>query len=210
MKIRVSIIEDDARWRAGLERILNGSAGFACASVHPSSEHALDGLPAAAPHVVLVDLALPGLSGVDCVRRLKPLCRDTAFVILSAHEDTRLIFESLQAGASGYLLKRTPPAQLLEAITDVHRGGAPMSSAIARRIVDYFHGRPSPPKELEQLTHREEQILRNLEEGLSYEEIATVLGICYDTVRAHLRSIYDKLHVHSRGEAVAVYHKRLA
>ena len=131
MKIRVSVIEDDARWRANWETLLKGSTELRCASLHPDAEHALEHLPAAVPHVALVDIELPELSGVDCVGRLKPLCPKTIFLMLTVHEDSDLIFKSLQAGASGYLLKRTPLPRLLEAIAEAHAGGAPMSSAVA-------------------------------------------------------------------------------
>ena len=209
MKIRVSLIEDDARLRVSWEAILKSLPELTCAGVHPSAEDAIEHLPAAAPHVALVDIELPGLSGVDCVRRLKLLCPNTVFLMLTVHEDNHLIFESLQAGASGYLLKRTPLPRLIEAIADAHAGGSPMSSAVARRVVRYFHELPPVPKELADLTAREYEVLGHLEKGLTYDEISSTLAISVHTVRAHLRSVYEKLHVRGRTQAVAVYHKKL-
>jgi len=204
MSIRVSIVEDNARVRGGLERLIRVSPGFECVSVHPSGEAALADLAAAKPDVVLMDINLPGMNGVDCVRQLKPRLPDTQIVMLTVYENTDLIFRALSAGAAGYMLKQTPPAQLLEAVRDVHNGGSPMSSHIARKVVASFQQPPSSAaRELETLTNREQEVLNHLAKGFLYKEIADVMNISYDTVHTHIRKIYEKLHVRSRTEAVA-------
>ena len=203
MPIRVSIVEDNARFRGGLETLIQSSPEFQCASVHASAESALADLPAAQPHVVLMDVNLPGMNGVDCVRRLKPLLPETQIMMLTVYENTELIFQALSAGAAGYLLKQTPPADLLAAIRDVHAGGSPMSSHIARKIVQSFQG-PAPTAGKDALlSSRESEVLGLLAKGYLYKEIADTLGLTYATVHTHIRHIYEKLHVRSRTEAVA-------
>jgi DNA-binding NarL/FixJ family response regulator len=203
MSIRVSIVEDDARVRNHLARLIDHSEGFRCRSQHPSAEHALEHLPESLPEVVLMDINLPGLSGVECVRRLKDILPQMQVIMLTVYENTEHIFNALTAGASGYLLKQTPPEELLSAIRDVHRGGSPMTSHIARKVVASFR-QPSPaPAEKANLTPREQQVLDHLAKGFLYKEIAETLAISYDTVHAHVRKIYEKLHVRSRGQAVA-------
>ena len=201
--IRVSIVEDNARVRSGLEKLLSVSPGFQCLSVHPTAESAIAALPAEKPDVVLMDINLPGMSGVDCVRQLKPVLPQTQVVMLTVYENTDLIFKALSAGASGYLLKQTPPADLLAAMRDVHKGGSPMSSHIARKVVASFQRSDSSAKELESLTTREQEVLEHLARGFLYKEIADAMSISYDTVHTHIRKIYEKLHVRSRTEAVA-------
>jgi DNA-binding NarL/FixJ family response regulator len=208
MNIRVSIVEDAADVGQSLSLLINGSEGFACASTHRSSEDAIRELPAIAPNVVLMDLNLPGMSGVECIRNLRPLLPNTQFLVLTMYEDTNRIFEALSAGANGYLLKRTAPGKLVDAIREVHEGGSPMSSQIARAIVQHFQQRKNPSAGFDILTPRENEILKHLSNGLRYKEIAALLGISYDTVRAHLRNIYDKLQVSSRTEAVVKYLNR--
>lgn len=203
-KIRVSIVEDDARVRGGLVQLINLSEGFQCVSQHSSAEAALAELAAAGPDVVLMDINLPGANGVECVRQLKPQLPTTQIVMLTVYEETEMIFKALTAGATGYLLKQTPPAELLSAIRDVHRGGSPMTSHIARKIVASFQQLPSAPSHgLENLTPREQEVLDHLAKGFLYKEIADALSISYDTVHAHIRRIYEKLQVRSRTEAVA-------
>lgn len=204
MKIRVSIVEDDARVRSGLVQLINISEGFQCVSHHANAEVALTDLPAAKPDVVLMDINLPGANGVECVRQLKPHLPNAQIVMLTVYEETEMIFKALTAGATGYLLKQTPPAELLNAIRDVHRGGSPMTSHIARKIVASFQQQASAPtRGLENLTPREQEVLDHLAKGFLYKEIADALGISYDTVHAHIRRIYEKLQVRSRTEAVA-------
>lgn len=205
MTIRVSIVEDDADVRHSLGVLLSGSEGFACVSSHRSAEDAIAELHRAEPHVVLMDINLARISGIECVRQLKARLPEVHFLMLTMYEDAELIFESLTAGASGYLLKRTPPAKLLEAITEVQQGGSPMTSKIARIVVQHFQKVKSPGRSTEVLSSREKEILALLAKGHRYKEIAEELGISFDTVRAHLRNIYDKLQVRSRTEAVVKY-----
>jgi DNA-binding NarL/FixJ family response regulator len=202
-RINVSVVEDNARVRGGLVHLINLSDGFKCVSQHPTAEAALEELPAARPDVVLMDINLPGINGVECVRQLKLNLPQTQVVMLTVYEDTEMIFKALTAGATGYLLKQTPPNELLNAIRDVHRGGSPMTSHIARKIVASFQQVPVPSRGLENLTPREQEVLDHLAKGFLYKEIADALGISYDTVHAHIRRIYEKLQVRSRTEAVA-------
>jgi DNA-binding NarL/FixJ family response regulator len=201
--IRVSIVEDDARVRGSFSRLVDRSPGFCCVSQHCSAEEALEELPTVRPHVVLMDINLPGKSGVDCVRTLKTLLPEAQVVMLTVYEDTDLIFGALAAGASGYLLKRTPPDELLRGIRDVHRGGSPMTSHIARKVVQSFRQVPGEGSAEEALSPREREVLDYLSRGYLYKEIAAELAISYDTVHTYVRRIYEKLQVHSRTEAVA-------
>jgi DNA-binding NarL/FixJ family response regulator len=203
MPIRVSLVEDNARFRGGLEKLIRSSPGFVCASVHATGESAVADMPAAQPQVVLMDVNLPGMNGVECVRLLKPLLPQTQIMMLTVYEHTELIFQALSAGATGYLLKQTPPGHLLNAIRDVHQGGSPMSSHIARKIVAAFQQPAAPAKGMENLTPREQEVLDLLSKGFLYKEIGDALHISYDTVHAHIRRIYEKLQVRSRTEAVA-------
>jgi DNA-binding NarL/FixJ family response regulator len=203
MSISVSIVEDDAGVRASLARLIDGSPGFRCLSQHPSAESGLQDLPKANPEVVLMDINLPGLSGVECVRRLKPLLPQTQIIMLTVYQNTEHIFNALAAGATGYLLKQTPPTELLAAIRDVHGGGSPMSSHIARKIVQSFQKSVPPSRETENLSPREAEVLDLLAKGYLYKEIAEKTGLTYATVHTHIRHIYEKLHVRSRAQAVA-------
>ncbi|HMP84912.1 MAG TPA: response regulator transcription factor [Verrucomicrobiota bacterium] len=205
--IGVSIVEDNARVRQSLQRLIQSSPGFNCLSVHPTAEAALEQLPATKPDVVLMDINLPGMNGVECVRQLKLSLPKTQVVMLTVYENTDVIFKALAAGASGYLLKQTPPPELLSAVRDVHNGGSPMSSHIARKVVASFQQPSSASAELATLTGREQEVLDYLAKGFLYKEIAATMHISYDTVHTHIRNIYEKLHVRSRTEAVA---KRLS
>jgi len=200
--IRVSIVEDNERVRNGLERLIRLSSGFECCSVHPDAESALAALPDAAPDVVLMDINLPGMNGVECVRQLKERLPEMQVVMLTVYENTELIFQALSAGATGYMLKQTPPEELLAAVRDVHGGGSPMSSHIARKVVASFQRNNPVSREMDSLTAREQQVLDYLAKGFLYKEIADTMGISYDTVHTHVRKIYEKLHVRSRTEAV--------
>lgn len=203
MKIRVSIVEDEARVRRNLARLIDASSGFACVSQHASAEDALETLPGARPDVALMDINLPGISGVACVPKLKLILPDLQIIMLTVYENTDHIFQALAGGASGYLLKQTPPDELLAAIQEVHRGGSPMTGHIARKVVQAFQQAPAAETETANLTPREREVLDYLAKGFLYKEIADAIGISYDTVHSHIRRIYEKLHVRSRTEAVA-------
>jgi DNA-binding NarL/FixJ family response regulator len=196
-------VEDDVRVRSNLARLIDRAEGFRCLSQHPTAENALEELPYTLPDVVLMDINLPGMNGVECVWHLKELLPKTQIMMLTVYEKTEHIFEALAAGATGYLLKNTPPTELLAAIRDVHNGGSPMTSHIARKVVASFKQPRAAVPDTQNLTAREQQILDYLTKGYLYKEIADALAIRYDTVHAHVRNIYEKLHVRSRGQAVA-------
>lgn len=202
-RIRVSIVEDNARLRSSLSKLIELTDGFECVSQHATGEAALAELPRHKPHVVLMDINLPGINGVECVRQLKPQLPGTQVMMLTVYENTDLIFQALTAGATGYLLKQTPPAELLEAVREVQSGGSPMTSHIARKVVASFQQAGQSAKEFENLTPREKEVLDHLAKGFLYKEIAEAMTISYDTVHTHIRKIYEKLHVRSRTEAVA-------
>jgi DNA-binding NarL/FixJ family response regulator len=199
--IRVAIVEDNAKLRAQLETLVSSAPGFTCAGTFPDGAAALKGMPAAAPDVVLMDIQLPRMTGVECVARLKEIMPDLKVVMLTAYDDSDLIFRALENGASGYLLKRTPPAELLRSIADVQNGGAPMNSHIARLVVQSFHRRGASPRPADNLTPREEEVLRLVAQGFINKEIADQLGVSIETVRQHLKNSYAKLHVRTRTEA---------
>jgi DNA-binding NarL/FixJ family response regulator len=203
MSISVSIVEDDSAVRQSLARLINSSPGYKCVSEHPSAEEALEKIPRVNPDVVLMDINLVNLNGVECVRRLKPVLPTTQIIMLTVYQNTEHIFNALAAGATGYMLKQTPPAELLAAIREVNDGGSPMSSHIARKIVQSFQ-QPAPVKDDTQaLSPREAQVLDLLAKGFLYKEIADAMHVSYATVHTHIRHIYEKLHVRSRTEAVA-------
>jgi len=204
MPITICIVEDDAGFRNGLLRLLARTPDFHCLDSYPSAEAALQAIPEITPNVVLMDLNLPGMNGVDCVRKLKSLLPRVQIIMLTVYEDPDQIYNALSAGATGYLLKQTPPAELLDAIRDVHNGGAPMSSQIARKVVQSFQGIPAN-NEAEGLSAREREVLDYLAQGFLIKEIGEKLGIGFDTVRTYIRRIYEKLHVHSRAQAVAKF-----
>ncbi len=199
--INVAIVEDIREIREGLQMLINFSEGFHCTLAYASAEEALEALPQEKPDVVLMDINLPGMNGVECVRRVKPLCPGTQFIMSTVYDDDENVFESLKAGATGYLLKKTVPSRILEAIAEVHQGGSPMSTQIARRIIVNFQKKDGIAA-ADELTSREKEILRTLSEGLRYKEIAAKFGLSIETVRSHARNIYEKLHVQSRTEAL--------
>ncbi len=205
MGITVSIVEDNEQVRTTLSRLINRAEGFRCLSQHANAEAALEALPRERPEVVLMDINLPGLNGVECVRRLKSLLPQTQVVMLTVYEDTENIFNALAAGASGYLLKRTPSAELLAAIKDVHQGGSPMTTHIARKVVQSFQRAGASTQPTENLSTREQEVLDCLAKGFLYKEIADKLGISYETVHTYIRRIYEKLQVRTRTEAVAKF-----
>ena len=209
MPITVAIVEDDKELREDLAGFINSRRGLRCASTFATAEDALKSLPDKPPDVVLMDINLPGMNGIECIHALKPRLPDTQFMVLTVFEESEKIFAALRAGASGYLLKRAAPAELAEAIEQVHAGGSPMSPQIARQVVQFFQ----PPKKaaaraaagMEDLTDRERDLLALLSRGKQYKEISDQLGISVDTVRSHIRRIYKKLHVHSRTEAAVKF-----
>jgi DNA-binding NarL/FixJ family response regulator len=205
--ISVGIVEDSAPFRSRLKDFINASPDLRCTCTYANGAAALASLPAKAPDVVLMDLQLPDTTGVECTFKLKSQLPETQFMIFTVHEDSEQIFNALKAGASGYLLKRTPPDEILAAIRDLHGGGAPMSSEIARKVVQSF--RPaaaapvrSPKPEIEALSPRQEEILRLLSQGHTVKEIADQIGLSVETVRSYLKLVYQKLHVRSRAEAL--------
>jgi len=208
MSISVSIVEDSNQVRNTLTRMISRAEGFRCVSDYANAEAALEALPKERPEVVLMDINLPGMNGVECVRKLKQIAPEIQIVMLTVYEDTENIFNALAAGASGYLLKRTPRAELLDAIRDVQQGGSPMTTHIARKVVLSFQ-KPAPANQpTENLSPREQEVLDCLSQGLIYKEIADKLSISYETVHTYIRRIYEKLQVRTRTEAVAKFLRR--
>src|SRR6266404_760374 len=208
MPTTVSIVEDNDQLRSTLVRLINRADDFRCVSTYATAEAALIGLPHDHPKVVLMDINLPGINGVECVRRLKETLPTAQVIMLTAYEDTENIFNALAAGAAGYLLKRSPRAELLDAIRDVCKGGSPMTSHIARKVVQSFQKSGASPKPAENLSAREQEVLDCLSQGFLYKEIAEKLGISYETVHTYVRRIYEKLQVRTRTEAVAKFLRR--
>ncbi|MDE3068486.1 MAG: response regulator transcription factor [Verrucomicrobiota bacterium] len=208
MRIKVAIVEDNRGTRESLSELLARAPALQCVGAHPDGEEALRQIPVESPDVVLMDINLPRMNGIECVARLKERQPKLQVLMLTTYEESDLIFDSLRKGASGYLLKNAPPAELIQAIEQVHAGGAPMSMQIARKVVEHFQRIKQPQSEVEQLTKREQEILALLAKGYFYKEIADHLGITLSTVRAHLHTVYEKLHVQSRTEAVVKFLSR--
>lgn len=204
--IKIGIVEDNRAIRNTLSEIICEAPQFVCVCTCTNAEEALRRLPQCTPDVVVMDIELPGMSGIDCAAELKQRLPHTQVMMFTVYEDNDQIFRALEAGASGYLLKRATPDEIIEAIGEIHKGGAPMSSEIARKVVQSFRKTRSFKSDpAEQLTPREEEILGLLAKGYVTKEIADKLSINYDTVRTHLKHIYEKLHVRSRTEAVIKY-----
>ena len=203
--IRVSIVEDDPKTREGFVKILRHAPEIVCLGAFASVKEAEREIPKIMPDVVLMDINLGSGSGIDCVAALKRLHPKLQFLMLTTYDDSEMIFNSLRAGASGYLLKRSAATELLAAIMEVHEGGSPMSMQIARKVVSHFHQIRKPASDVELLTEREQGILALLAKGLPYKQIADQLGISPSTVHGHLHKIYGKLHVQSRTEAVVKF-----
>ena len=205
MQITVSIVEDIRETRENLVALLNGEPGLRCLHAYATGEEAVRGIPTDQPDVALVDIKLPGMSGIECVAKLKTMLPELRLLMLTTYEEHDLIFNSLRAGASGYLLKQMLHGELVQAIEQVHAGGAPMSMQIARKVVNYFNQLPQPAADVETLTRREHEILELLSKGYFYKEIGSNLGISMNTVRTHLKHIYEKLHVQSRKDATVKF-----
>lgn len=206
-KIRVLLVEDQPDTGESWRRLISSFPDFECSWVCGSAEEALEEVPRVAPGVILMDVFLPGMSGIECTARLKADHPEIPIVMLTASDEDEILFHALESGADGYLLKRTKPADLRAALLDVLSGGAPMTSEIARHVVASFR-KPTSSKEDVSLTSREEETLVLLTEGYSNKEIADQLGIGVETVRSHLKNIYSKMHVRSRTEAVVQYMSR--
>ena len=203
--ISVCIVDDNRELRNALEEIISMSDGYRCAGTISTAEDAIRQIPLLKPDVVLMDINLgSGESGIDCVRALKPRIPATNFMMCTVYEEDEKIFEALSAGASGYILKKTTPSRMLEAIRELYEGGAPMSSQIARKVVAAFLNKPSgnTGNDLNSLTHREREILELLSRGMMYKEIALALNLAHETIRKHVYHVYEKLHVTNRVEAV--------
>ncbi|WP_226895678.1 response regulator transcription factor [Luteolibacter marinus] len=198
---RIGIVEDNRTTREGLETIINLSQDFRCVCAYDTAEEALENLPEHSPEVVLMDIQLPGISGIECVARLKKLMPEVQVIMVTVYEDPDRIFSALRNGASGYLLKRSAPDQVLAAIRDVQNGGAPMSGEIARKVILHFREQSTTAAEVEKLTAREREVLELVAHGFINKEIADRLSVTVEAIRWHLKNIYAKLHVHSRTEA---------
>lgn len=203
--IRVSVVEDDPALRENLLHFLAQAPDLQCVSEHATAEDALARLPEVKPDVVLMDINLPGLSGIDCVRRLKARLPQTQVLMVTVYDDGDRVFKALLAGASGYLLKANIASDIVPAVREVMAGGAPLSPFIARKVVQFFQAQPPPPRDDAGLTPREREVLGLLARGLTYKEIAAQLGLSMDTIRRHCHNIYGKMHVASRTEAVVKY-----
>jgi len=205
MQIKVAIVDDDEGIRASLAALIRRAPALHLTGEYANAEIAIKELPRRVPNVVLMDINLPGMDGVECVRQLKAVLPAVQFLMLTVYEDSDSLFNSFKAGASGYLLKRTASARLLEAIQDVHHGGSPMTPQLARRIVQFFSRPTDSASTMARLTAGEREFLDQLAKGYAYKEIAVRMKISIDTVRSYVRAVYEKLHVHSRTEAVVKY-----
>ena len=207
--IKVAIVDDNDNIRNSLAEVIDDSANLKLAGVFEDGEEAVEAIPQLKPDVVIMDIEMPGMDGVECVRRLKAQLPEVNFLMLTVYEDSDRLFESLKAGAGGYLLKRTSSARLVQAIQELHAGGSPMTPQIARRVVQYISHFSKTSKvtatELTELTAGEKRFLNELAQGYAYKEIADHLGISLDGVRNYIRNIYKKLHVHSKLELVNKY-----
>ena len=203
-KIRVALVEDNQQLCKSLATLINSTADLECVANYGDGEQALRQISAVAPEIVLMDIHLPGMSGIECVARLVEILPQTRILMLTAFENSEEIFASLATGAHGYLLKSTSPPQLLDSIREVAAGGSPISGSVARKIVDFFRNKPAVPS-VDVLAPRERQVLKLLAEGHPYKEIADAMQVSIGTVRTYIQRIYEKLHVHSRTEAVVKY-----
>lgn len=202
--INVAIIEDNNIIREGLAALINGTEGYKCVGLYPTSEKFLEQVPTLKMDVILMDIGLPGMNGIEAIKKAREINPDLNFLMLTVYEESEMVFQALCAGACGYLVKKTPPTRLLEAIKDIYEGGSPMSSQIARQVIIEFQKEKNLVSiDNYSLSNREKEVLNHLSNGKSYQEIGDQLYISVDTVRHHIRNIYKKLHVHSQSEAVA-------
>jgi DNA-binding NarL/FixJ family response regulator len=206
--VRIGIVEDQPGVAESLKKLINRTQGFEVIGTYPSGEEALELIPKHKPDLVLMDIGLPGLSGIECVRSLKTMLPTLPIVMLTVYDEGEYLFDSLKAGASGYLLKRTTGEKLVEAITEARLGGVPLTRQMAGKMARYFQQMGATTSEMETLTKRERETLVLLAEGFRYKEIADKLGIAIETVREYIRNTYRKLHVSSRTEAVVKYLKK--
>ena len=201
--IKVAIIEDNREYRDSLFQLIQGTPGYDCVGAWPTVEWAIEAMERNLPDVVLVDIGLPGVSGIEGARMIRQRYPNIEILMLTVYENDRAVFSALCAGASGYLLKDTPPARILESIAEIHQGGAPMTPRIARKVLKLFKQFPPPPTADYALSPREKEVLRYLVDGYSYKQIASEINITIETVRSHIKNIYTKLQVHSKSQAVA-------
>ena len=206
--IAVSIVEDLEDVRGKLQRIIQESGEFVCTGAYGNAEDALKELPMALPDIVLMDINLPGMSGIDCIRKVKAICPQILFMMFTIYEDSEQVFEALAAGASGYLLKKTPHDEITRALKELYQGGSPMSTHIARKVVSYFQKTEDKVGRDTSLSNREKEVLEYLSKGFLYKEIGEKLNISTGTVRQHIHNIYEKLHVQNRTEALNKYYGR--
>ncbi len=206
--IKVALVEDDARLRETLKRFLAGQPGLQCVGAYANAESALAEIPRDRPDVVLMDINLPGMDGIECVMRLRQTLPPVKIIMLTVFEEGEQVFKALAAGAFGYLVKSARPAKIIEAIREVSTGGSPMSGNIARKVVQSFQSRPAAASETDTLSAREMEVLHSLSKGHTYKQIAADLNISLGTVRTYIQRIYEKLHVHSHAEAVMKYARK--
>jgi len=206
--IAVSVVEDIQDIRESLQQLIEASDNFLCLSAYSNAEDALKDLPAVKPDIVLMDINLPGMNGIECIRRVKTLCPQLQFMMFTIYEDSEQVFDALAAGASGYLLKKTPRDKILPSIQELYEGGSPMSTQIARKVVAYFQKEKEASNNQAQLSAREREVLELLSKGFVYKEIAARLNIATGTVRQHIHKIYEKLHVQNRTEALNKFYRR--
>jgi RNA polymerase sigma factor (sigma-70 family) len=207
-KIRVAIVEDDTKLRSTLSKLIDTDPGFEVKGGFSTTVAALEGIPQLNPDIVIMDINLPDINGVECVRRLKLICPGPQILMLTVYEDTEAVFSALRAGASGYLLKQTPIEELFAALREIDRGGSPMSSHVARKVVQSFKESDAVNLEVESLSPREREVLELVAEGCLFKEIAEQLGVSFGTIHTYCRRIYEKLHVRSRAQAVAKWHQK--
>jgi DNA-binding NarL/FixJ family response regulator len=206
--IAVSIVEDIQDIRESLQQLIEASDNFLCLSAYSNAEDAVKDLPAVKPDIVLMDINLPGMNGIECIRRVKTVCPQLQFMMFTIYEDSEQVFDALAAGASGYLLKKTPRDKILPSIQELYEGGSPMSTQIARKVVAYFQKEKEASNNQAQLSAREIEVLELLSKGFVYKEIAVRLNIATGTVRQHIHKIYEKLHVQNRTEALNKFYRR--